>query len=309
MEIAVRRLVAEVDKFPLIDPHSHIDPLAPTAKSLDDILGYHYYTELAHSAGMPGRPLAAGRVAARTRAGDRRPHGPLRQHGPVRLVPGDRARTSSASRANASPPRTPTRSSTPPGARFGPAGLGEAGLATRRKLEKIFLTNEFDDPLEGFDTTRYVPCLRTDDLVFHLDKPDVRERLAKATGIEVGDAARSAARRSASCSSTSRAQGATGLRHLAAARLRAEPGRRRRADHALSRDLSTGTPMPTTAPCASGVFWMLAEYCREFKLPFDLMIGVNRARLPRRRLPGAGPVRQRDVADPVRRAVQRLPAT
>ena len=27
---------------------------------------------------------------------------------------------------------------------------------------------------------------------------------------------------------------------------------------------------------APGVFWMLAEYCREFRLPFDLMIGVNR---------------------------------
>src|SRR5262249_3832714 len=28
--------------------------------------------------------------------------------------------------------------------------------------------------------------------------------------------------------------------------------------------------------CVNGVFWMLAEHCREFKMPFDLMIGVNR---------------------------------
>src|SRR5204862_3013588 len=27
---------------------------------------------------------------------------------------------------------------------------------------------------------------------------------------------------------------------------------------------------------SAGIFWMLAEHCREFKLPFDLMIGVNR---------------------------------
>ena len=39
----------------------------------------------------------------------------------------------------------------------------EEQVFARSKLEKIFLTNEFDDPLEGFDTTRYVPCLRTDD--------------------------------------------------------------------------------------------------------------------------------------------------
>src|SRR5262249_55141782 len=65
----------------------------------------------------------------------------------------------------------------------------EEQVLRRSNLEKVFLTNDFDDPLEGFDPGRYVPCLRTDDLVFHLDKPEVRQRLAKATGIEVGDAA------------------------------------------------------------------------------------------------------------------------
>src|SRR5947199_2853667 len=44
--------------LPLIDPHSHIDPHKPAARTLDDILGYHYYTELAHSAGMPKTCLA-----------------------------------------------------------------------------------------------------------------------------------------------------------------------------------------------------------------------------------------------------------
>src|SRR3954470_5336124 len=47
-------------QIPLIDPHSHIDPHRPTARTLDDILGYHYYTELAHSAGMDRAPLAVG---------------------------------------------------------------------------------------------------------------------------------------------------------------------------------------------------------------------------------------------------------
>ena len=52
-------LLAEIDTIPLIDPHSHIDPHKPTARGLYDILGYHYYTELAHSAGMDKAPLAA----------------------------------------------------------------------------------------------------------------------------------------------------------------------------------------------------------------------------------------------------------
>ncbi len=54
----VQNLESALSKVPLIDPHSHIDPLAPVSKSLDDILGYHYYTELAHSAGMSQTLLA-----------------------------------------------------------------------------------------------------------------------------------------------------------------------------------------------------------------------------------------------------------
>jgi glucuronate isomerase len=48
-----RRLFAELDKLVLVDPHTHINPLDPASHTLADILGYHYYTELAHSAGMP----------------------------------------------------------------------------------------------------------------------------------------------------------------------------------------------------------------------------------------------------------------
>src|SRR6476646_828205 len=55
-----RTLYDEICRVPLLDPHSHIDPLAATARSLDDLLGYHYYTELAHSAGMDPAPLARG---------------------------------------------------------------------------------------------------------------------------------------------------------------------------------------------------------------------------------------------------------
>src|SRR5260370_11831905 len=63
----------------------------------------------------------------------------------------------------------------------------EERVLQQSNLEKVFLTNDFDDPLTGFDTNRYIPCLRTDDLVFNLSQPEVRMRLARATGIEVGD--------------------------------------------------------------------------------------------------------------------------
>ena len=62
-------------------------------------------------------------------------------------------------------------------------------MLDRTKLDAVFLTNNFDDPLTGFDTKRYIPCLRTDDLVFHLGKAEVRQRLEKATDTDVRDAA------------------------------------------------------------------------------------------------------------------------
>src|SRR5438876_9377860 len=52
-----RQLHDEIAKIPLIDPHSHINPHRAASRTLDDILGYHYYTELAHSAGMDQAPL------------------------------------------------------------------------------------------------------------------------------------------------------------------------------------------------------------------------------------------------------------
>ena len=44
-------LLIEIAKVPIFDPHSHIDPACPAARSLDDLLGYHYYTELRIPAG------------------------------------------------------------------------------------------------------------------------------------------------------------------------------------------------------------------------------------------------------------------
>jgi glucuronate isomerase len=129
----------------------------------------------------------------------------------------------------------------------------EEQVLKRSGLEKVFLTNEFDDPLTGFDTNRYVPCLRTDALVFQLDQPDVRKRLAKATGVEAGD-------------QVSLKKAITKLfEHF--------------TKHGAKACAISLPPDFQPQPSGSGpsqVFWLLAEHCRTFGLPFDLMIGVNR---------------------------------
>src|SRR5262249_28160644 len=146
----------------------------------------------------------------------------------------------------------------------------EEQVLRRSNLEKVFLTNDFDDPLEGFDTNRYVPCLRTDDLVFHLDKPEVRQRLAKATGVEVGDSG------NVRKAITKLFEHFTG-RGARACAISLPPNFQPHGNSGDYLDRMLREPDGRLqAKWGPGVFWLLAEHCREFKLPFDLMIGVNR---------------------------------
>lgn len=249
-------LYAEICKIPILDPHSHINPHSPAAKNLDEILGYHYYTELAHSAGMNKGLLETNprdRVRnilsflgaidntvqyswfldiARTFLGFPQPQ----------KASADEL-WNAAEKAMSQPD-------------------WENQVLKKSNIEKVFLTNDFHDPLEGFDTKRYVPCLRTDDLVFHLDKPEVRQRLAKATGIEVGDA-----------TTVRKAIGSLfdhfTKRGAKACAISLPPD-------FIPRAVVDNQLKPGDASASPGIFWMLAEHCKEFKLPFDLMIGVNR---------------------------------
>ena len=182
----VQSLTSAFEAIPLIDPHSHIEPLSPVSKSLDDILGYHYYTELAHSAGMSQKLLgkeADPRERCREiiRFMDR--YDNTAQYGwfvdICKTFLGFTGDLVTAKDADALFDASVKQFA---------AKDWEAQVFAKTKLEKIFLTNEFDDPLEGFDTSKYVPCLRTDTLVMKLHEPETKARLAKATGIEVGDA-------------------------------------------------------------------------------------------------------------------------
>src|SRR6188472_2794645 len=64
-----RRLFDELESLVLIDPHTHINPHAPASNTLADILGYHYYTELAHSAGMPKGQIEEPGLAPKAKVG------------------------------------------------------------------------------------------------------------------------------------------------------------------------------------------------------------------------------------------------
>jgi glucuronate isomerase len=268
------RLLGELLRIPILDPHSHINPHAAASKSLDDVLGYHYYTELAHSAGMDKAPLSAETPAIeRARS--------IAQYLPAientvqyswlmeiawtffgfddrTITPQNIGRLFEAAAANTATPDWEDR------------------VLRASGVERVFLTNDFDDPLVGFDTSRYVPCLRTDDLVFHLNNPRTVERLNQATNSTVGDANTLVAAVGRLFEHFTR-HGAKACAISLPPDFEPLPVDRTDVDPVLRRLLSGATVTGDEYRSVSRfVFWTLAAFCAQFRLPFDLMIGVNR---------------------------------
>jgi glucuronate isomerase len=273
-------LYHEIDQWALVDPHTHINPLAPASTSLADILGYHYYTELAHSSGMPRarieEPGLDAKEKVRRLVAGLEPLENTVQYSWLiemcqrlfdfeeeRLTPDNWEKLYDSSRARMAKPDW------------------ETTVLAASKLEGVFLTNDFDDPLAGFDTSRYIPCLRTDDLVFHLSRPGVRERLQQASGQAIGDRAslRAAIGRLFEHFVTHNAKACAISLPPDFAPVAPDGAATERALAAL---LSAGesTAADDRRSVAQFVFWTLAEFCAEYRLPFDLMIGVNRAVYP-----------------------------
>ncbi|MEZ6108290.1 MAG: glucuronate isomerase [Pirellulaceae bacterium] len=142
----------------------------------------------------------------------------------------------------------------------------------------MFLTNDFDDRLEGFNTERYIPCLRTDDLVFKLAQPSVRERLASCSGHDVTDSV-SLEQALRDRFQVFKNRGARACAISLPPHFAPRPVSTARADRALGQLATKGLDADASDQEAAGyaVFWKLAELCQEYRLPFDLMIGVNRS--------------------------------
>ncbi|NNJ24619.1 glucuronate isomerase [Alienimonas chondri] len=278
-ETAADRILSGLEAAPILDPHSHINPHAPTSETLADILGYHYYTELARSSGLAKEQIepSAGPLDPKQLVANLVPT-LERLDNTVQVSWFTELAQTFFGWEHECLTRDNWEALYDESAKQMAAPGYTDRVIKQTNLEKVFLTNDFDDPLDGFDTDFYVPCLRTDDLVFKLHTPEVRERLAKATGVEVGDAdsLRAAIRKlfehftakgARACAISlppwfepSAGYDSTIARHIAAGELGHVPGE----DGELRPELY------------SFVFRTLAEHCREFGLPFDLMIGVNR---------------------------------
>jgi glucuronate isomerase len=274
-------LFQALDSVPIIDPHSHINPRLPASETIADLLGYHYYTELAHSAGMPRQQIEQPGITPREKVARLFEY----LHHIDHTVQWSWFLELSRDLLGFDVDRI-DKSNWESLYDLALSKMQQADwedqVLSKSNVQRIFLTNDFDDPLDDFDTHRYVPCLRTDDLVFHLAMPQTRTRLAKATGIEVG-----------TLTDLRQAIGKL-FEHFVKYQVRAcaislppwftpckiaidDPV----AQAAFERLISGLELSQAQRECISyWVFWRLAEFCNDMHLPFDLMIGVNRKVYP-----------------------------
>jgi len=278
--LLAKSITDRLSKVVLIDPHSHINPLSATASNLSDLLGYHYYTELAHSSGLAKEQIEQVGISPKEKVArlmtTMRPISNTVQWSwmvdlcqslfgwdepTIDLKNWERLYDLAESKC-------------------GSIGWEETVL-DKSGVESIFLTNEFDDPLEGFDLKRYLPCLRTDDLVFHFAKPEVRKRLEACTKSSVTNLG------GLKAAITNRFEHfqAKGVKACAIS-LPPSFTPLKISDESASQALvdilkhSVSASPNSIESLSRWIFWSLADHCNEYNLPFDLMIGVNRQVYP-----------------------------
>lgn len=271
-----QRLFSQLDDWTLVDPHTHINALQPASTTLADILGYHYYTELAHSAGMPKAQIEEPGLDPKEKCArlfaNLEPLENTIQHSWLleiaRELFGFEAERISNDNWEAFYDTAAENMA---------AEDWAAQVLAKSKLRAVFLTNEFDDPLEGFDTTVYIPCLRVDDLVFQFVQPQVRARLQRSTGVDVGDSRsfRDAVGKLFERFTASHAKACAISLPPDFAPARIADGR---ADTAIKAVCDAGAEASAADRQAAArfAFWTVTEFCDQFRLPFDLMIGVSR---------------------------------
>lgn len=269
-----QRLYEEIRQIVAIDVHSHVPASEPFARSLRDLLGYHYFTELAHSAGMDKAVLA--------------PESPDEEMIPRLLDAMERVDNTvqygwmmelAAALFDFHEERLTSKNWEPLA-----AAVKEKAKQPGRKreilkascIERTFLTNSPGEDLDGIDTEIFVPSLRADALVFSIGDPTERGPVEEATGITITDL-KSVRQALASLFEKFVAAGARSVAIGLPVHFAVEASTDAALEWTLDQALS-GEEMDEwdTFELHSGMLRLIAEQCRAFSLPMQVMYGVVR---------------------------------
>jgi len=174
-----RELYEQIDALPIVDIHTHVDWRRGAAASVGDILSYHYYTELTNAAEFQDPPYPYDDPKALTRI--ILPKLKLIEN----TVQYDWLMMISEefldiARDEWSPENWEwiyERSL---------AVMARAEwpdeLIAQANIQRVFLTNQYDEDFQGMDGSLYTPCLRTEPFILFLGDAAEREKMGDYLG-------------------------------------------------------------------------------------------------------------------------------
>lgn len=270
----VKELYEEINTLPILDVHTHVNWKAGTARNIGEILSYHYYTELTNSAAFDGTTLPFDDPRELTRLVY-----PKLEF--IRnTVQYDWLMTISRELLGIDAQEWEIDDNWE--AIFDRSvdvmGRDEWAeeLIAQADIIRVFLTNQYDEDLEGLDRSFYAPCLRTEPFVLWMDRPNDRDGLSRFLGREirtVDDFRAVIARTFEKFVSHGMGYAAMSIPSNFRTGFVSDEDGQRLLDKAIA-----GTAWDATDREAWGKFAInrICDACRTFKRPYHLMIGVSR---------------------------------
>jgi glucuronate isomerase len=269
----VRELYEEIDALPIVDVHTHVNWKAPTAGNIGEVLSYHYYTELVNSADFQGGkfPVSDARELTRLIVSKLSLIANTVQYDWLMTISRELLLLDPSEWREENWQLIFERSVEVMGR---PEWREE--LIAQANIVRVFLTNTYDEDLEGLDASLYSPCLRADPFVLGMECADERERLSafldrpvRTTGDVVEGIDKAFVR---FC--------AHGMGYAALstpANLQTAPVAEEDAQRLLAKILGGGA-LDSTEGRAWRAYTVnrLCDACRKYGKPLHLMVGVER---------------------------------
>ena len=269
----VRKLYERIDALPIVDVHTHVDWKTGTAANIGDILSYHYYTELTNSAEFQHGEFPFGDPQGLTRV--ILPKLALISN----TVQHDWLMTISREYLGLAPDEWHPenwRSIFDRSVEVMDRPGWREELIARCNIRRVFLTNQYDEDLEGLDTSFYSPCLRTEPFTLWFERADQRE----GVGAFLGRPIRLTTDFAAGIDKVFAKFMAHGMGYAAMsipANFQTFDVAEEDAQRLLDKMVG-GTALDDDERRGWGAFAMnrICDACRKYGKPFHLMIGVNR---------------------------------
>ncbi len=269
----VKELYDYIDGLPIVDIHTHVNWKKGAASNIGEILSYHYYTELANSAEWAKGQFPLNDPEALTRM-------IMPRLGHIRnTVQYDWLMTISRDFLGLEASEW-----YPENWKFifdrsvdvmGQPDWEEEVLA-QANIVRVFLTNQYNEDLDGLDTALYTPCLRTEPFVVGMEQAAERERMAALLGRPV----RAVADFADVIDKVLRKFVAHGMGYAALSsvtNLKTFFVSEEDGQHLLDKMIA-GNPLDAAEKGAWSAYALnrLCDACRKYDKPFHMMVGVNR---------------------------------